>query len=295
MKKFLLSIFALAVMGIAAKVQAQCTLTNVSANLNSATPNVGDPCTVNLDIAFDMTKNSGNKYVWINLWRSTDYNFVTPNPYDSPSDGKGPTMDMLNGADNTHPPAAVFGFRNDVDPPGILTEYTSDPTNVTPLTGYTITRTDLGTSFHYVISGLQFVVPGACSGLVLQGDVWSSNANSGRPQIHCYSQGVSFFGDPTINGLITCNNPRQAVVILNSVSVAPLTVNYTVYRDEAPAGFNVGDPVVIPQTADFALSNGVPYNSGPMNYLGNGTSPTSNKSLIVELNVTAPFTKTVYG
>lgn len=293
MKKILLSLFIMAVIGFTAKVRAQCTLSNIVVNLNSATPSGGN-CIVNMNITFDMTFNSGNKYIWLNIWKSNDYGFVTFN-YGA-GGAKGPTLDELNGASNTHAPVAVIGINNNVTPVVYLTNYSPDPTNITPTTGATITKTSIPGFEQFVLSNVTFTVPGACAGLILQGDVWSSQANSANSPIHCYSQGISFFGDPTINGQVICTNPRQAQVLLNTVSTAPLTVNYTVYLDKGVIGTKEpGDPVAISTSSNFSLSSSTPYNSGPMNYIGNNVPIDADRPLLVEVNVLSPFGKTIYG
>src|SRR4030095_6870766 len=72
-------------------------------------------------------------------------------------------------------------------------------------------------------------------------------------------------------------------------------VNFTVYLDQGPAGYDAGDPIAIAQSADFSLSASSPFNSGPVSYTGNNVSPQANFNLIVKLQVVSPFTKTIYG
>lgn len=75
MKKILLSIFTLVVVGTTAKVGAQCDL--VLNNL-IITP-VGTPVTINpskcevtFDASFDITTNSGFKYLFFHSWLAND-------------------------------------------------------------------------------------------------------------------------------------------------------------------------------------------------------------------------------
>jgi hypothetical protein len=293
MKKFLLSLMLIGSLGIT-KLHAQCTLSNVSVSLNSATATTKvingvsvSGCQVNLNLAFDLAQNNGNKYIWINLWKSTDYNFITPNPYTN----DGPTLDQLDGADNTHDPVAVIGINNNTPPVSYLTNYTSDPTNITPVIGTSISNTPSGGVNHFILNGISFFVPGSCAGLVLQGDVWSSNANSGAPHIHCYSQGISFFGDPTIEGEVFCTDPATYQVILRTVSNAPLTGTYKVYKDFGVVGvYEPGTDVLLYSSGTVNYSASSPYSSPFLPY----PSP-SNKYLLVELTTTAPFSKVTYG
>ena len=307
MKKILLSLFVMAVIGFTVKVQAQCNLfpNNLSVNLTSAVLVSGN-CQITADIAFDIDHNLGNKKIWINLWKTADYNALpfssTPLPsHPAYLNNDMPTLDDLNGASNTHAPVAIIGINNDVSPVVYFTTYSADPSNITPNTGSSITRTvgpiiNGNATDHFVLTGVTFTSPGACAGLVLQGDIWSSQANGNSPTIHCYASGISFFGDPTINGLVTCTNPRKVQVLLSSVSTATLTVNYTVYLDKGVIGVKEpGDPVAIATTANFPLSSGSPYNSGLMNYIGNNVPVDADRPLLIELNVLSPFSKTTYG
>lgn len=292
MRKLLVTIIFITMLGLF-RSQAQCNLSNIVVNLNSASPS-GPGCLVDMDIAFDMQENAGNKYIWLNLWKSTDYSFVTFN-YGA-GGAKGPKLNEMDGADHTHPPVAVIGIDNNTVPIVFLTSYAPDPTNITPRTGTTITKTTSGGLDHFVLSHVTFTVPGGCNSLVIQGDVWSTQANSANSAIHCYSQGISFFGDPTINGQVKCENPHQVQVLLNSVSTAPLTVNYTVYIDKGTVGIkDPGDPVAITNSGNFTLSAGTPYNSGFLNYLGNDVQPDANYPLLIELTVVSPFSKVTYG
>lgn len=72
MKKILLSIFTLAVVGITAKVEAQCTVSNAIININSCTPVAGN-LQVNFDVSFDIQNNNGNKYIFIHSWKAAQY------------------------------------------------------------------------------------------------------------------------------------------------------------------------------------------------------------------------------
>jgi hypothetical protein len=296
MKKILLSLAFIASIGLANKMQAQCTLSNVTVNLNSANPDGFGNCIVNFDLAFDIDNNGGNKYIWLNLWKSTDYNF---NTFDYGAGGaKAPKWDELDGVTNLNDPIGIVGINNDVAPPVFLATYPADPTNVNTgngrlVVGTSLTRTVVGTNFHFVLTGLQFTIPGPCAGLILQGDVWSSQSNSANAPIHCYSEGISFFGDPTINGGIFCVSPRQAVVLLNTVSTGALSVQYTVYVDQGVIGTFDGDPLAKATTGPISLSAATPYNSGPFTYIGGNSNPTANQPLLVVLDVLAPFTKSI--
>ncbi|MBK5269478.1 MAG: T9SS type A sorting domain-containing protein, partial [Bacteroidia bacterium] len=269
--------------------QAQaCKLSNIKVELNSATPSGGN-CLVDMDITFDMEDNTGNKYIWINLWKSADYPFIN---FDyNASSAKGPKLSEIDGADHTHPPIAVIGIDNSTTAT-YLTNYSPDPTNITPKTGTSITNVPVGTVSHFVLSHVTFTVPGGCAGLILQGDVWSTNANSSTPAIHCASKGISFYGDPTIGGIINCTFPRTFQVILHTVSINPITVNYKVYIDNGVFGTKeAGDPLIYTSSSPISISASTPYTLAPTQWVGNQNAG----AMLVELNVLTPFSKTIYG
>lgn len=303
MKKILLSLFVLTGIGLSVKVQGQCNLfpANLTVSLTSAV-NSGGNCNITADISFDIVHNGGNKKIWINLWKSVDYAFL-PLTAGHPSylDSDMPTLDELNGADNTHAPVAIIGINNDVTPVVYFTSYSADASHITPNTGASVTRTAgpvIGgnPTDHFVLTGVTFSAPGACAGVILQGDIWSTQANGSSPTIHCYASGISFYGDPTVNGAINCGTNRQVLVLLSTVSTSPITVNYTVYVDKGTVGVkDVGDPVAIAQSANFPISSGSSYSSGFMPYTGNNFKPDADLPLLIEVNVVTPFSKTIYG
>lgn len=303
MKKILFTLTLLVSLGMISKLQAQCSLSNIVVTVNSANSDGHGNCLVNLDISFDMQDNSGNKYIWINLYRSTDYSLVNFN-YGA-GGAKGPLLSEIDGADHTHPPVAVIGINNNVSPVAYLTNYTPDPTHITPTVGTALSNPfdAITNTAHFTLSGVSFTVPGGCAGMILQGDVWSTQANSANSPIHCYSQGVSFYGDPTINGLITCNNPRQFQVLLSTVSTTNVMTNYNVYLDYPPVGtLNLtGGPgstdTLIYSSSSFSLNSGTPYNSGLISYTPySGRNPSAQQPLLVEVfSSTSSFSKTTYG
>jgi hypothetical protein len=289
MKKFLLSFLAVAFAG-QAWVSAQCNLfpNNLTLNLTSATA-VGSSCQLKADIAFDIQHNAGNKKIWVNLWNSSDYGFIV-STYLA---GNMPTLDQLNGADNTHAPVAVIGINTNTTPVTYFTTYSADAA-ITPSTGTTITMSagpviNGSATDHFVLTDVSFTAPGGCSGLILQGDIWATNSNSGTPAIQCSASGISFFGDPTISGQMTCVLPKQFQVILHTVSLNPIDVNYKVYIDNGPVGKDPTDVLVYTSSSPISISSSASYTQPLTTWSGD-----QSRNLLVELNVLSPFTKTIY-
>ncbi|MBK8310615.1 MAG: hypothetical protein IPL04_06635 [Chitinophagaceae bacterium] len=73
MKKILLSLMIMAVMGITAKVQAQCTPSNFQVQIVSATPLGPNKCEVVFNVQFDFTTNGGFKVLYFHSWLAADY------------------------------------------------------------------------------------------------------------------------------------------------------------------------------------------------------------------------------
>lgn len=79
MKKILLSIITLAVVGITAKVEAQCTIlqSSIIVDIKSVTANPGGGCTTVFDLTYDITNNGGNKWSYLHFWDATSYPTVS--------------------------------------------------------------------------------------------------------------------------------------------------------------------------------------------------------------------------
>src|SRR5258706_16263311 len=75
MKKILLSLFTLVVLGLTAKVEAQCSLaiSNLVIQPVSQTPNGATKCDIVVNTSFDITTNSGFKYLFFHSWLAADY------------------------------------------------------------------------------------------------------------------------------------------------------------------------------------------------------------------------------
>jgi hypothetical protein len=299
MKKILLSLMLITAIGAFSKMYAQCGLSNFLVKVNSSGVDPLNPanCKLNISISFDMTSNSGNKYIYMHLWKSSDYAFINYNY--TGGGAKGPKLDDLNGNDaqnagtlndDNHPPIASIGINNDVSPVAYLATYSADA-GVTLVSGNPIITTPITGGAHYEINNISISFPGLCTGTVIQGDIWSTQAQSSNPAVHCAIEELAFVGDPTINGTVNCSNPRTFQVLINTVSVATTTATYKVFIDNGIVGtYEPGTDVLVYTSGTINFSASSPYNSGNIAYVGN-----YNRPLIVELNSTSPVSRLDYG
>jgi hypothetical protein len=180
---------------------------------------------VNINLSFTLDKNNGNKFTYVHLWKPADYPNIS---YSS----KGPTAAELG-----NKLLATLAIDTD-GAVSMLSTYSADPTNVFPLTGLTVSEEDLGNGlFRITINNIQFPVPGACVDLpILKGDVWSTQAASSNPNVHCSSKNFSLqINDPVITGKINCNEPDgPRTYDLDIITTNPLAfgVTYKLYLDD---------------------------------------------------------------
>lgn len=236
-------------------VSAQCTLTEPAVELNYVSANGGN-CIVNLNLSFTIDRNNGNKYTYVHLWSPTSYPNIDYK--------KAPTA-----AELTSSLLATIAISTD-GPASLLSTYSADPSNVLPLTGLTITEEDLGSDISRItIDNIQFAVPGACETLpILKGDVWSTQAQSKNPPVHCFSKGFNLsINDPLVAGVINCNDPdgpRTYDLDITSTNPTAFPIEYKLYLDDGVltggnATFTSDDQLIY--TGTFDLSESTPLNS----------------------------------
>lgn len=213
---------AVLAISVNSKSFSQCALVDPAIELNNVSPSGGN-CTVNINLTFTIDKNNGNKFTYVHLW--------TPAGYPSLGYDKAPTKSNLG--------AVLATLAIDTDGAvSLLSDYSAD-SEVKPLfAGLTITEEDLGSDLYRVtINNVQFAVPGACETLpVLKGDVWSTQAASAKPKVHCVNTSFNLrINDPVITGKINCNEPDgPRTYDLNIVSTNPAAfqVSYSLYLDD---------------------------------------------------------------
>ena len=272
MKKILLTLVVVASFGLGAKLNAQCTISNVSVHLNSTTTSGGN-CLVNIDLTFDLAHNNGFKYLWIHMWKSSSYPTL---PYNHI-----PTAAELSGT------AANVGlvFNN-----GVLGLQTSYPGGGVTVTGATVSLssgTGAGGSDRVTVSGVVLSVAGGCNSIVtILGDIWGTNSSS-QNSVQCLSQaGISFTAnDPTITGFKTCGNPRTLTIGIQTSSPTNITVSYKLYKDDGDGLFEPGtdDPLVADSTGPYTINSTTSYSKTGVGWTGN-SSIGENSSIWVSVS-----------
>jgi hypothetical protein len=237
-------------------VSAQCSLTEPAVELNYVSP-IGGNCTVNLNLSFTIDRNNGNKYTYVHLW--------APGSYPNIDYKKAPTATDL-GAVLATLAISTNGTAT------LLATYTADPSNVIPLSaGLVITEEDLGSDISRItIDNIQFEVPGACETLpILKGDVWSTQAQSKNPPVHCFSEGFNLsINDPLASGVINCNDPdgpRTYDLDITTTNPIAFQIEYKLYLDDGVlTGGNAtftSDDQLIYTSPPTSLSSLLPVNS----------------------------------
>ena len=263
MKTFYLWVWiALAAISMPFKSIAQCALVEPAIELNNVTPSGGD-CIVSINLSFTIDKNNGNKYTYVHLWKPTAY----------------PNIDYKKAPKKADLGAVLATLAIDTDGAvSLLSTYSADD-DITPLfAGLSIIEEDLGGDLSRItINDIQFPVPGACEDLpILKGDVWSSQAQSENPPVHCFVEGFSLqLYDPMITGKINCNEPEgPRTYDLDIISTNPTAfqVTYKLYLDDGVltdghTTFGAGDEEIF-SNGPLNLSSSEPIHSHdePYNY-----------------------------
>jgi hypothetical protein len=285
MKKILLTLVVFASVGLVAKLNAQCTVSNVAVHLNS-TSVVGSNCVLNIDVSFDLQHNGGNKFIFIHLWRASQYPAQTTT--------FGSSLNTAPTATQLAATVANIGIDNHVNPPTYLTTYAADNTVTLQVpTGLSSTGGSNLTPDHFVLSGLNLSIPGGCNQAVeIKGDVWSSQAQSGN-SVSCLSGTIDFFAnDPTISGFKTCANPRTLNLGIQTISATNISISYKLFKDDGDLVFEPGtDDSQVGSAGPFNISASSSYSNTAVSYTGNN-APGEHSDIWVEVtNITAGGTK----
>jgi hypothetical protein len=303
-KKILLLVMVPALCGLTTTLKAQCDLqfSNLVIQPVSVT-SVGTKCHVVFNASFDITTNSGFKYLFFHSWLAPDY----PNP---------PIFNCSQS--NAQDPGTALQLGTVVDQPGksfldigfinlnTITFPTGVPVNVTanfatlypedntvvltqpsnsPGLSAIITRTSANV-LHFDVDSILVILNQACgSPILVKTDIWGSNSNAPKPKAQCYICGiVQNFGDPDVSGFKLCTNPRQYTLGITTTDPVPRTITYKIYVDLDSSGtLNAGDdlaftsgPITISSSSSFSTGGPV---SLPAPY--STSQPWSNKGYLV--------------
>lgn len=322
MKKILFISVFFTLSFFAGKVHAQCSLSGLHITVNSL-QNSGSNNTLNIDLSFYMQENNGNKQVYINLWKESDYTAISsaPNSFKwTASNAKMPTYAEIGGASGKGP-IATIGIIND-NIKGFVTNYTGDNTGI----NYTNGRLVKGTSMtankittvgdpnydktFFSIKGVELKLPNTPT-IALKGNIWGSQTQIGSigatPSIHCYDNEFDFtIGGVTVNANSSLNCAVVPRTFQLSLDVSATTnINYQVYVDAdndgkltKNASDVITDPLGYSTTGSIAVNpvSGTDYSSGDVAVMAPyGTEPQykSNQHFLVLSYTNAVSTVTI--
>lgn len=241
--------------------RAQCTFISPTVDIIS-TQTSGANCVINFNLSFDIITNSGNKVIFVHLWKLEDYPSL---PYSS-----APTAAQLS---NTILNIVIDNF----GVPTLLPTYSAapsvtvqSPANNPSMTLQKVASTTPGAD-RFIISNIQITTPGACaSTFVFKGDAWSSNSNSATPAVQCTMLGFSAgLNDPLVSGACVAPVPDASYNFNISTTSASLQVYYDVYLDNGNGVLDPANDILInsrPISAAVTITPGSPYNSGNLSY-----------------------------
>lgn len=282
----------MAVMGITAKVQAQCTLKDAVITINTASQ-AGPNCTVNFDLSFEFDNNNGNKTVVIQAWKEDDY----PNYWGANCDNnKAPKAADLRKttapySPGTPGPLPFLNIAFDAATQSVINSADYPGGGVTLGSGYTVNVGPLvGGFFKVTLTNLIVTVPNQIcgNGVTIRADVWSSQASlNSQWTPHCVICNNRYaFNYPEVSASLNCLNPRLYGVRINNINTSQAIISsWKVYRDDNQNGtLEIGtDPLVDDQSGiNINLAPGQIYNPGAIfPYIGNNSAPSINRNLIV--------------
>lgn len=303
MKKFLLLFTILLTVGIFNSLYAQCTVQNVVVNITST--DVSDPNNVKYttDVYFDMQNNSGNKWVFIHVWKQAGYP-VGFFPASVSGTINPPTTGTL-AQGNLDEAILNIGFNNDLGTAGYLSyiaqgSYLPDVavqmTTGSGNAGKVVLVTGAPTGFQrYFMSGVTVATGQALNTpLTLKANLWSSQAAQ-LSKAQCWTGELLLtLNDPKVSGMINCPSVNQARTLTFNISTQSTTAlggTWKAYVDNGINGFDISDYTGAEATPDasgtfsgLTASNTLFFN----NVAYNGGSSLPVKPVYIVIEVTSP-------
>lgn len=261
----------------------------------------GSDCSYSFNASFDITTNSGFKYLFFHSWRTGDYGAGS---FDCSKGGAAdpPTASRLgttlNQAGKSFMDFGFIGLNNvtiSTDPlaptnvtANIATTYPNDGTVALNYAGVTATvyQTAVGSTktLHFVVNSITVILSGACNPFSVKTDIWGSNSNSGTPSAQCYICGrTQTINTPSIALTENCQNPDGVNKYSLSITNGPdqtLHVSYKVYANaNGNALQDAGDVLIFssavitlaPNASTSAVNQSIPFPYcciGPWAYYG---------------------------
>jgi len=317
MKKNLLIILGLVVSGAATKSNAQCDLqfnNLVIQVVGTPTTLPGPKCQITFNASFDISTNSGFKYLFFHSWLTEDYpaSPVFNCGGSTPATDPGTATQLGTAVDQPGKSFLDIGFVGLKDITDTLTDgvtvnvtskfattYFHDNTVVltkpSNSPGLNALMTKNGGVLHFEVTNINIIINQVCGGPVsVSTDIWGSNSNAGDPKAQCYICELrQFFNNPVINGLQNCDYPRQYQISITTIDPVLDDITYKVYVDMDNDGvLEAGDPLAY-TSPPINISSSQPYSSGlvslPPPY--STTNPYVARRYIVQVDFAPPTTK----
>ncbi len=290
MKKILCSFFMLGAMLCTSKLVAQCDLALNNLVITPAGLPVvisSSKCQYTFNAEFDISTNTGFKYLFFHSWLAADY--PSPSIFDCSSSNAtnpGTSAQLGTSVDDIGKSFLDIGFLNlntltfPIGTPvnvtaNFATTYLHDnnvvltkPTNSPGLTAF-ITRTSSNV-LHFVVSNITIIVNQSCGSIInVKTDIWGSNQNAPDPKAQCYICGLSqSFNFTTVSLTKSCNStPFQYQIGIATQSPTDLHLVYKIYADDLDNVKEPGtdDPLIFTSSTITLNASTSPYSSGLLN------------------------------
>src|SRR5690606_3434402 len=198
-------------------------------------------CTIRFDLSYSMDVNNGNSFVYFQSYINSatlpgGLPANNPNPYPDYFECEDGGSDIKFALDASEAGNPLLKIAIDVrDDQHVFTEYVVDPSldimgvvdGLTTINSVTLANGDT----RFLITGLEMVLPNECA-LEVQYefiiDIFSSQANNGKP-LQCVSCGIlASFGATEITGVVNCDFVTASVTNLLATD---LSLTYELYAD----------------------------------------------------------------
>ena len=223
MKKVLLFSMCFAVLGSYAKLNAQCTISNVHITPRSVST-VNGQCHAIVDLDYTVAVNSGSKHTIIHLWESGNY----PSPAHVAAD-----YPLATAATGTMIGTILLDYQSGI--PVALNAWPTGPNDFkastapsTPILAPTVTTAVVGTSTVVTLSNLDLPLSTCNQAVSIKGDVWATQNDQ---KASCLSAGAIAVvaNDPLMRGLMICSTPRSFTVDFQTIAATSIT--FSAYKD----------------------------------------------------------------
>jgi len=303
MKKILLSMMTICVFAIVNKTTAQCSLAISNLKISAAPGvsvgdgTVGNPvrCQTTFDAEFDITTNSGFKYLFFHSWLLSDYPSIFNCGGNSPSQDPGNVTQLGTTIYEAGKSILDFGFiglkdivlpaGSEVNVTGNIATTPNYPNNdnnsgkfvaLNTASAAYVTRSSTNSNIlHFRVVGLVVEILGACGPITVKTDIWGSNGNvahdgmsNSKIGAQCYVCGLGqSLNDPTISLIKFCgSSPFRYDIGMATSNATSIHVVYRLYAHDPLLGgdSDPSDPLIY--TSDTIIFNSLnAYDPAPAN------------------------------